>query len=228
MTFFNVTEPIIRRKQTALDLQDLCGLLEINVEVDNNQLFYRLYTRIDQALLLWAIIALIIFITAQFLPISWITQAYTWSILTLLATGAMILLTRFWTKVEQLSWVIYLWGSLMLFSLALTNIGIFAGWGIILMNLCSLWLSSCAVGYFLTGLGLKSRLFIVMGLIHLLAMAVLPLISGWQFLTTGLVIASSLIFLSEVQWDMREAITSPVLSEADRAFNWQQRQRRKE
>lgn len=227
MTFFNVTEPIIRRKQTALDLQDLCGLLKINIEVGNNQLFSRFYTRIDQALLLWGGIAFIIFTTAQFLPISWITQAYFWSILTLVATGAMVVLTRFWTKIEQLSWVTYLWGGLMLFSLVLTNLGIFASWGIILMNLCSLWLGSCAFGYFLTGLGLKSRLFILIGLIHLLTITVLPIIPGWQFLTTGLVIASSLVLLSEVQWDMREAMTSPVLSETEQAFNWQQRQQRK-
>jgi uncharacterized membrane protein YqjE len=115
----------------------------------------------------------------------------------------------------------------MLFSLILTNLGIFGGWGIILMNLCSLWLGSCAIGYFLTGLGLKSRLFMLIGLIHLLTIAILPMISGWQFVTTGFVIASSLVLLSEVQWDMREAITSPVLSETEQAFNWQQRQQRK-
>lgn len=227
MAFFNFTEPIIRRKQTALDLQDLCGLLKINIELGDNQLFSRFYTRIDQALLLWGGIAFIIFTTAQFFPISWITQAYSWSILTLIATGAMVILTRFWTKVEQLSWVMYLWGSLMLFSLILTNLGIFGGWGFILMNLCSLWLGSCAIGYFLTGLGLKSRLFILIGLIHLLTIAILPMIPGWQFVTTGFVIASSLVLLSEVQWDMREAITSPVLSETEQAFNWQQRQQRK-
>jgi len=227
MTFFNVTEPMIRRKQTALDIQDLCGLVTIKIELGNNQLFSRFYTRIDQALLLWSGIVLIIFTTAQFLPISWVTQAYFWSILTLLAIGAMVILTRFWTKVEQLSWVMYLWGSLMLFSLALTNFGIFAGSGIILMNLCSLWLGSCAFGYFLTGIGLKSRLFFLIALIHLVAIAILPMVVGWQFLATGLVIASSLVLLSEVQWDMRDAITSPVLSEVDRAYNWQQRQRRR-
>lgn len=226
MTFFNSTEPIIRRKQTALDLQDLCGLLKINIEIGNNQLFSRFYTRVDQALLLWGIIALTIFTTAQFLPLSWITQAYVWSALTLVATVWMISLTNFWTKVEQLSWVMYLWGGLMLFTLTLTNLGIFGGWGIILMNLCPLWLGSCALGYFLTGLGLKSRVFMLMGLIHLFGIAFLPLITGWQFLATGLIIAGSLVLLSELQWDMRDPISSPILSEEEQEFNQQQQQRR--
>lgn len=226
MTFFNSTEPIIRRKQTALDLQDLCGLLKIKIEIGNNQLFSRFYTRVDQALLLWGIIALTIFTTAQFLPLSWITQAYFWSALTLVATAWMISLTNFWTKVEQLSWVMYLWGALMLLTLILTNLGIFGGWGIVLMNLCPLWLGSCAVGYFLTGLGLRSRLFMLIGLIHLCGIAVLPLITGWQFLATGLIIAGSLVLLSELQWDMRDPIHSPVLSEEQREFNQQQQQRR--
>ncbi|QDZ39635.1 hypothetical protein FRE64_06640 [Euhalothece natronophila Z-M001] len=226
MTFFNSTEPIIRRKQTALDLQDLCGLLKIKIKIGDYQLFSRFYTRVDQALLLWGVIALTIFTAAQFLPLSWITQAYFWSALTVVATVWMISLTNFWTKVEQLSWVMYLWGGLMLFTLILTNLGIFGGWGVILMNLCSLWLGSCAIGYFLTGWGLKSRLFILIGLIHLLAIPFLPVIAGWQFLATGLIISGSLVLLSELQWDMREPIYSPVLSEQERAFNQQQQQQR--
>ncbi len=226
MNFFNPTEPIIRRKQTALDIQDLCGLREINLTIGDRTLFSKFYTRIDQALLLWAIIAFLIFSTAQFSPISWITQGYLWSFVTVAATALMMGLTRFWTKVEQLSWVMYLWGGLMIGSLILTNCGIFLGWSWVLMNLCSLWLGTCALGYLITGMGLQSRLFILMSLIHAVGIMVLPTIVGWQFFVTGLIIAGSLLFLSEVQWDMREAIESPVLSEAEKQFNQQQYQLR--
>ncbi|MDR9405553.1 MAG: hypothetical protein RI580_19200, partial [Halothece sp. Uz-M2-17] len=222
MTFFNVTEPVLRRKQTALDVQDLCGLLKIKIELGNKQLFSALFTRIDQVLLLWSAIALLIFSSGQFLPVSWLTQAYLSSLLTVAAITVMILFTRFWTKVEQLSWVMYFWTGLMLFSLGLTNIGIFGSWGIILIHLCPLWLGSCACGYIVTGFGLRSRLFILIGIAHLLGIVILPLIPSLQFLITGFIIAASLILLSAVQWDMREPIASPVLSEADQEFNWQQ------
>jgi hypothetical protein len=227
MTFFNLSEPLLRRKQSALDVQDLCGLLKINLKIGKNQVFSALYTRIDQVLLLWSAIALLIFACGQFLPLSWIIQAYFSSVLTLAATGTMILLTHFWTRVEQLSWVMYLWSGLMLLSLTLTNLGIFEGWGLILVNLCPLWLGSCSLGYLVTGLGLRSRLFIVTGLLHLLGIAVLPLITGWEFLFTGFLIAGSLALLSGVQWDMREPINSPILSEVEQEFNRKQRELRR-
>ena len=228
MTFFNVTEPVLRRKQTALDVQDLCGLLKIKIAIGNNQVFSALFTRIDQVLLLWSAIALSIFAGGQFMPISWITQAYLSSLVTLAAIGVMILFTRFWTKVEKLSWVMYLWSGLMGLSLALTNFGIFGSWGWILINLCPLWLGSCGFGYVATGLGLRSRLFLLIGFAHWLGMLLLPFVASCQFLYTGLLIACPLALLSMVQWDMRPPIASPVLSEADRAFNWQQQALRQE
>jgi len=226
MHFFHPNDPIVRRKQTALDVQDLSGLLEINLAIGNRTLLSKFYTRVDQALLLWAIMAFLIFTTAQFFPISWVTQGYVWSILTVVATAIMIGLTGFWTKVEQLRWVMYLWGGLMMSGLIFTNCGIFLGWSWVLMNLCSLWLGICAVGYFITGLGLQSRLFMLVSLVHALGIMVLPTILGWQFFATGLIIAGSLVFLSELQWDMRDAIDSPVLSETEKQFNQQQYQLR--
>jgi len=222
MTFFNVTEPVLRRKQTALDVQDLCGLLKIKIEIGDYHLFSALYTRIDQVLLLWSAIALVVFSCGQFLAISWVTQALISSFLTLAAIVVMIQFTRFWTRVEQLSWVMYFWSGLMLLSLGLTNFGIFGGSGLILINLCPLWLGSCGFGYIVTGLGLRSRLFVLIGLAHLGGIMLLPVMTSWQFLFTGILIASNLALLSGVQWDMREPIASPVLSEEEEEFNAQQ------
>lgn len=225
-SFFNATEPILRRKQHALDVQDLCGLLRVRFKIGQAQLFSSLYTRVDQAFLLWGWITLIIFAAAQFLPVSWITQAYVWSFLTLVGTVAMIGLTRFWTRIEQLSWVSYGWGGLMIAAVSLTDLGLFCGWAPVLMHLCDLWLGTCALGYLLTGIGLRSRAFLMIGLVHLGSMALLPVVGGWQFLFTGAVMGGSLLLLSEVQWDMRSAIDSPWLSQAEKRFNRQQAQQR--
>ena len=114
MTFFNSTEPIIRSKQEALDFQDRKGLLRIHIELGDKTLVSALYTRIDQVFIIWGLISAIIFITAQFLPLSWMIQAGFWTVLTLIGTIAMVCLTNFWVKVERLQWILYFWVSLML------------------------------------------------------------------------------------------------------------------
>jgi hypothetical protein len=225
MSLFS-SEPLIRFKQHALDLQDLCGLLRIHWRLGQIQLWSGIYTRVDQALLLWAGLSFFIFASAQFLPVSWIDQVYLWTTLTLVGTGIMVWLTQFWARVEQLSWVVYTWGVLMGVGLVLTDAAILQGWGLILINLCPLWLVICALGYFATGLGMRSRTFLLMGIIHLFGALCVQAMAGLQFLTTGLFMGGSLLFLSELQWDMRPPIDSPVLTVAEKEFNRQQQQRR--
>ncbi|MGC9505359.1 hypothetical protein [Baaleninema sp.] len=227
MTLFSSQEPLLREKQDALDIQDLCGLLRIQWKLGKFTVFSAFYTRIDQALWLWGSIALIIFATAQFFPISWTIQAYIWSILTALGTVAMAILTRFWVRVEQLSWIVYVWAILMGFGLLITDLGIFLGIGRILLNLCPLWLGISALGYFATGWGMRSQTFIAIGMVHLLGIALLPNFMAWQFLFTGLLIGGSLFLLSELQWDMRPPIESPVLSDYELEFNRKQHQNRR-
>ena len=50
MTAFSTTEPILRRKQHALDVQDLEGLLRVNLKIKDLELFSGFYTRIDKFL----------------------------------------------------------------------------------------------------------------------------------------------------------------------------------
>jgi hypothetical protein len=52
MTDFGFDQPILRRKQHELDVQDLEGLLRIQITVKNLTLFSSFYTRIDQVFLL--------------------------------------------------------------------------------------------------------------------------------------------------------------------------------
>ncbi|MGF1479089.1 MAG: hypothetical protein ACFB4I_06325 [Cyanophyceae cyanobacterium] len=225
MSFFNSTEPIFRRKQEALDFQDLQGLLRLQIRIKNRTLFRVLYTRIDQVFVLWGLISATIFITAQFAPISWVAQAIFWSVLTVFGTAAMVVLTHFWVRVERLRWVLYGWVLLMLGGTALTDLGIFLGWGQVLMHLCHLWLGVSAAGYFCTGFGLRSRAFTLSGLVHLFGIALLPSVGGWQFLTTGLVMAANLLVFAETQWDMRPPIEEySVLSKEQKQFNRQQYQ----
>jgi hypothetical protein len=227
MNFFRSSEPIFRRKQHALDFQDCQGLLHFQLSIKHKTLFSNIYTRIDQVFVLWGLISAVIFITAQFAPIDWITQAIFWSILTIVGTVTMIVLTHFWVKVERLRWVLYSWVFLMLGGVLITDLGILWGWGQILMHLCHLWLSVSAIGYFCTGWGLRSRAFIVAGLWHILGIVILPYCLGWQFLATGLVMTANLLVFAETQWDMRLPIDNyAVLTEEQKEFNRQQYQLR--
>jgi hypothetical protein len=223
---FNLSEPLLRVKQKQLDIQDLCGLLRIHWRIRQRTLLCSVYTRIDQVFILWGLITAAIFITAQFCPISWQFQAIFWSILTLIGTVGMVYLTNFWVTVEQMRWVAYLWTGLMLLGLGITNLGIFWSIPLILMNLCPLWLGLSALGYIIMALGMHSRTFMFIGILHLLGMGLLPYVMGWQFLTTGLIMTSCLLLLAELQWDMRPPIQSDFLTAEELNFNRRQHQLR--
>ncbi len=223
MPLFKSAEPIIRRKQHALDFQDHQGLLKLRLQISNKTLFQNIYTRIDQVFVVWGLITAVIFFTAQFAPIDWVTQAVFWSVLTVVGTAGMTMLTHFWVKVERLRWILYAWIILMLGGVAITNFGIYCGSGTVLMHLCHLWLGLSAMGYFCTGIGLRSRAFIVSGLFHILGIAILPFCLGWQFLATGLVMSANLLMFAETQWDMRPPIDNySILTEEQKEFNREQ------
>ena len=220
MTFFNLSEPVFRPKQHALDFQDRQGLLQIKVAIKDKTLFSTIYTRIDQVFVVWGLISAVIFFTAQFAPIDWITQAIFWSILTVIGTVGMAVLTYFWVKVERLSWVLYSWILLMIGGVVATDLGIFLGWGQVLMHLCDMWLVLSAIGYLCTGIGLRSRAFFVSAAIHISGILILPYCIGWQFLATGLIMTLNLLLFAETQWDMRLPIDNyNVLTEEEKEFN---------
>ena len=222
MNFFDQHQPIFRRKQEELDFQDRQGLLELKFSLKNKTLFAAAYTRVDQVFIVWGLISAIIFITAQFNPISWTIQAYIWSILTIVGTIAMFKMTYFWVKVERLRWVLYTWSLLMLGGILLTDLGIFLGWGEILIHLCHLWLGLIATGYLATGWGLRSRALMASATIHYLGLLALPYFMGWQFLLTGLIMTLSLLVFAEIQWDMRPPLENYNLSEEQKQFNREQ------
>lgn len=220
MNFFDHHQPIFRRKQEALDIQDRQGLLKLKLALRNKTLFSAIYTRIDQVFVVWGLISAIIFITAQFNPISWTIQAFIWSILTVTGTTAMFRMTYFWVKVEQLRWVLYTWSFLMLGGVVLTDLSIFLGWGQILIHLCHLWLGLSAIGYLVTGIGLRSRALITSATIHFLGLFALPYFMGWQFLLTGIIMTASLLVFAEIQWDMRPPLGNyALLTEEQKQFN---------
>lgn len=226
MTFFNSTAPILRRKQEALDFQDRLGSWQIGLKLGRIRLFSTVYTPIDQVFLIWGLLTLVMFTVGQLLPLSWATQSIAWSGLTAIGTVSMIGLTLFWAKVESLVWLIHLWVSLMLIGTILTNLGIFWHWGLMLSNLCPLWLGLSALGYGFTSVALRSRTFLLLALVHLISIGFLPSVAGWQFLATGIVMGGSLLLLAQVQWDMRPPIEYMLLNQEQRAFNQQQQQLR--
>ncbi len=199
--FFNQAVPPLQRKESAFAIEDLPGLWRLHWQLGQTIIFSTFYTRIDQACLLWGIISGIIFLTAQFASIDWATQAVFWSSLTLVGTGTMVKLSKHCTAVEPLKQVSFAWVFLMLLGLVLTDLSIFLGWSPLLMQLPLLWLLLNALGYLYTGLKMRSRTFLLICLVHLLAIATLPYMSVWQFLETGLVIGLSSVLLAVLQWD---------------------------
>lgn len=222
MTFLTLSQPFLRDKQKDLDYQDLQGVWRISGKIGNIRLISGFYTRIDQVFIVWGLICAGIFMTAQYFPISWITQAVLWTTLTTVGSAIMIAFTWFWVSVERLRWLIYAWIVLILGGLVLTDLGIFLGWGQVLMRLCPLWLGLSAIGYLITAWAVKSRTFVITAAIHLLGIALLPYCGGKQFLVTGLVMGISLLLLAELQWEMRPPINYDVLTPEQKEFNRQQ------
>ncbi len=226
MTFLTLSQPFLRDKQEDLDYQDLQGIWRINGKIGNIRLISGFYTRIDQVFIVWGIICAGMFITAQYLPISWTTQAILWTTLTAIGTAIMIAFTWFWVSVERLRWLIYAWVALMLAGVLLTDLGIFIGWGQVLMRLCPLWLGLSAIGYVITAWAVRSRTFLITAVIHILGILLLSYCSGKQFLVTGLVMGGSLLLLAELQWEMRPPINYDLLTPEQKEFNQQQYLRR--
>ncbi len=227
MSFFNPEAPLIRIKQKNLDIQDRQGVWNIHLKIGTRTLIERVYTRIDQAFILWGAITALIFTTAQFLPIDWSTQAMIWTPLTFIGTICTIAFTHYWAKVERLSWVVYFWSSLMMAGVAITDWGVYQSQANILVHLCPIWLGLSAIGYIATGLGLRSRALLLSGIAHLLGIAALNHFEGWQFLATGMLMGSSLILLAEMQWDMRPPIDYSILSHQQKQFNQAQQKLRR-
>ncbi|MFE4107323.1 hypothetical protein [Almyronema epifaneia] len=196
----NYKEPIFQFKQPLINTQDQPGIFHLSWGRDRT-LLATYYTCLDQALLLWAWCVAVIFTVAQFSPIDWYCQAIAWSSLSVVATLMTNWLTWEWAQIKNLRWIIYCWSGLMLGGVCLTDYGIFSGNPLILINLCPLWLGVSALGYGVTAGGMRSRALALVGLFHLGAIAALPWLISWQFLLTGSVIASSLLFLSILQWD---------------------------
>lgn len=201
MSFFNIDIPIFVRKKSAFASPEMPGLWRVHWQFQNHVLFSSFYTRHDQACLLWGAIAALIFGSAQFFSLGWATQALVAALLTLAGIVGMIGLTWNFVRLERLRWVLGSWAGLMLLGAISTYQGIFSGWSWALIYICPLWLGLSGLGYLVTGVGLRSRLFLLLGLIHIATIALLPIMPLWQPLVTGLVISSSAFSIAEFQWD---------------------------
>ncbi|AFZ27621.1 hypothetical protein Cylst_5620 [Cylindrospermum stagnale PCC 7417] len=201
MSFFNYSKPPLCRKQLTVEIEQLEGLWCVNWQIGKIPLYSTFYTRVDQACIFWSLLLIPIFMTAQFIPISWNLQATLWSILSCTGITVMVILTSHWVNVKRVSWLLYCWIILMLFGVILTDLSIFLGWGEILIHLCPLWLGLSTLGYLCTGLAVRSRAFIFTSIFHLLGILILPYIGTWQFIGTGTLMVFCLLILAEFQWD---------------------------
>jgi hypothetical protein len=212
ITFFNYSVPPLGRKQLNMDVQELEGLWQVQFPLGKERFYSKFYTGLDRACLLWSLLLIAMFGTAQFFPVSWMLQAGLWSLLGLVGTAAMVSMTYSWVKIERLTWVLYGWVILMLLGLVLTDFGIFLGGEKVLANLCPLWLGISPIGYLGTGFAVRSRALLAASLFHLSGILILPYIGGWSFLFTGAVMVFSLLVLAELQWDMRHPINYAALT----------------
>ena len=212
MTFFNYSVPLLRRKPLNIEVQDLEGLWQVQFPLGKDRFYSKFYTCLDRACLLWSLLLIPMFGTAQFFPVSWMVQAGLWSLLSLGGTAAMVSMTYSWVKREGMTWVLYGWVILMLLGFLLTDLGIFLGWEKVLPNLCPLWLGISGIGYLGTGFAVRSRALLTTSFFHLSAILILPYTSGWSFLFTGAVMVFSLLVLAELQWDMRHPINYATLT----------------
>lgn len=201
MSFFNFEVPIFMPKRSAFDVPAMPGVWRFHLQIQGQVLYSSFYTRHDQACLLWGVISALIFLAAQFLPVSWSIQTIVAFTFTGMGMVGMMLLTWKFVLFERLGWVLGIWALLMSLGAIATCQGIFGGWTWALINICPLWLSLSGLGYFATSLGMRSRLFLLLSLIHLVGIMLLPYFPAWKPLMTGLIISGSAFFVAEFQWD---------------------------
>ncbi|WP_242028286.1 hypothetical protein [Pseudanabaena sp. FACHB-2040] len=215
MSFFNFDTPIVSKKQSAFSIYDSPGLWRVHWQIKQRVIVSTFYTRHDQACLLWAAVSAAIFLAAQFLSLNWFAQAMMASGLTVLCVVGMVALTSHFSAEERLTWVLYGWSGLMLVGTLTTDLSLFLGWGEVLGHLCPLWLGISGIGYVITGLGMRSRAFMLIAAAHFLTIYILPHVGMWQPLTTGIVISGCALLIAEVQWDANGVCGYQAPLEAD-------------
>ncbi|MEC4868516.1 MAG: hypothetical protein SAJ11_20775 [Jaaginema sp. PMC 1078.18] len=197
--------PLLSTKPSPFEVPQRPGQLNFHWKIGSVVLFSTFYTRFDQACLVWGLLSGIIFIAAQFLAIDWLWQAVWWSVLTIIGLAATLAIVPDWVYQDRKGWIIHSWTLLMGTGLILTDLGIIYSWSWILTNLCQLWLIVVALGYVLTGLGLRSRTLIIIGTIHVASIVLLPYVATWQFLFTGIIMSLGSLALAQLQWDCKKS-----------------------
>ncbi|MCT7971113.1 hypothetical protein [Laspinema olomoucense] len=154
MIFYPHKQPILSPKPDPTTLQFQQGLWLIHVQIRGKTIFRQFYTRVDQSLMVWAVVTATIFFTAQS-GLNWTIQAIAGSILTGAATVIMWNWTHVWVMSEQVQWLIYCWLGLMLGGIALTDASLVWGWSLLLLPVMSLMVGDLWIGLFGNWMGLK-------------------------------------------------------------------------
>lgn len=219
MNFFNPDIPVISKKKSALEILPAPGVLRVHWQIGKFILHSSFYTKHDQACLLWSVLSGSIFVIAQFLPVSWITQAIFASAVTLMGIAGMVYLTWYLTAERRLAIVLFAWAGLMLVGAIVTDLSIFLSWLPVLTNICAFWLSLSAIGYVITAIGMRSRAFFLAASLHLMAIVILPYVAPWQPLITGIVIGCSVYMIAELQWDSN-GVCGHQVQQPERVDGW--------
>ncbi|MDX2212842.1 MAG: hypothetical protein SFY66_06085, partial [Oculatellaceae cyanobacterium bins.114] len=138
--------------------------------------------------------------------------------LTVVGVLIMVNLTLYLAIEKQFAQVLGYWVLLMVVGISITDLSVFLGWGHVLVFICPLWLTLNGVGYFLTGIELRSRMFFLLSGCQIIAILFLPLAGIWQPLTTGIVISICAFLVAELQWDA-DGVCLSQLQPAPRSSN---------
>ncbi|MEG4810842.1 hypothetical protein QUA82_32260 [Microcoleus sp. F8-D3] len=99
MTFLNYSVPPLSRKQINIAVQDLEGLWHVQFPLGKDRFNSKFYTCLERTCLLWSLLLIPIFGTAQFFSVSWMLQAGLRSTLSLVGTASMVSWTYYWVKI---------------------------------------------------------------------------------------------------------------------------------
>ena|SRR4028119_508548 len=125
MSFFDDSVVPLRRKQTNFELHSYQKLWYFHWQIGKHRFYSTVYTQLDQACILWALLLMPMFMTAQFSSASWTVQASLSSVFSLVGLAAMVGFSEDWVRVKRVRWVVYCWVILILVGLLLCAIA----WG---------------------------------------------------------------------------------------------------
>lgn len=205
--YFNCSTPPLRKKRVELirDSYPANALWTPRIVLGSWKVEHGIYTRVDRACSLWAVLLLAIFGSAQLCPISWTTLSVVWSAASVVALGITYRLCYGWTQQFGVVWALHGWAIAIGTGIICTDWAIFSDCTQVLARVNQLSLLLESAGYLGTGIAVRSRAIIAIATLHGIAALMLELCPKFQYAIAGGVMAAFLAILAEMEWDKAKA-----------------------